>query len=580
MSLAGWRATPIVKLAGRRNPMRTLRNLELFTFAAVRGRKWGSMEKFRLLKMALIIFVVCAATAIPSPAQTFTTLFSFSCTSQYYTDGANPSSPLVQATDGNFYGATRSGGGANCGASGAYGTLFKITAGGALTTLHTFDGTDGATAYGKLVEASEGNFYGTTYVGGANANGTVFKITPSGTLTTLHSFDDTDGAGPGGLIQASDGNFYGTTWVGGANGYGTVFKITPAGALTTLHSFDVTDGALPTGGLVQATDGNFYGTTNSGGSDGCGTVFSITPAGTLTTLSTLYYYDPQPWQLIQATDGNFYGTAEDNGTYANGSVFRLSVGLGPFVKTEPSSGKVGAAVIILGTNLTGATSVSFNGTAATFTVVSSSEIQTTVPAGATTGTVTVVTPSGTLHSNKNFVVTTPSTSTALTSSPNPSVWEQSVTFTATVAPTPDGGTVTFTYGSTTLCAAVALANGVATCVYSALPAGSDTVTAAYSGDTNFASSSGTVVQKVNRATTTTKVISSPNPSQYNQSVTFTATVTPTPDGGTVTFTHGSTTLCAAVALANGVATCVYSALPAGSDTVTAAYSGDTNFAPS
>src|ERR1035437_9872657 len=203
MSLAGWRATPIVKLAGRRNPMRTLRNLELFTFAAVRGRKWGSLEKFRLLKMALIIFVVCAATAIPSPAQTFTTLFSFSCTSQYYTDGANPSSPLVQATDGNFYGATRSGGGANCGASSAYGT--------------------------------------------------VFKITPSGTLTTLHSFDDTDGAGPGGLIQASDGNFYGTTWVGGANGYGTVFKITPAGALTTLHSFDVTDGSYPFG-LIQATD--------------------------------------------------------------------------------------------------------------------------------------------------------------------------------------------------------------------------------------------------------------------------------------------------------------------------------------
>src|ERR1035437_8373079 len=309
MSLAGWRATPIVKLAGRRNPMRTLRNLELFTFAAVRGRKWGSLEKFRLLKMALIIFVVCAATAIPSPAQTFTTLFSFSCTSQYYTDGANPSSPLVQATDGNFYGATRSGGGANCGASGAYGTLFKITAGGALTTLHTFDGTDGATAYVKLVQASDGNFYGTTYVGGDNANGTVFKITPSGTLTTLHSFDDTDGAGPGGLIQASDGNFYGTTWVGGANGYGTVFKITPAGALTTLHSFDVTDGSYPFG-LIQATDGNFYGTTDHGGAYsncnlGCGTVFKITPAGTLTTLYSFDSTDgASPGWMIQATDGN------------------------------------------------------------------------------------------------------------------------------------------------------------------------------------------------------------------------------------------------------------------------------------
>src|ERR1019366_5606581 len=297
-----------------------------------------------------------------TPSGTLTTLHSFDDT-----DGAGPGG-LIQASDGNFYGTTWVGG------ANGYGTVFKITPAGALTTLHSFDVTDGSYPFG-LIQATDGNFYGTTDHGGDYSNcnlgcGTVFKITPAGTPTTLYSFDSTDGASPGWMIQATDGNLYGITSEGGANGYGTVFKITPAGALTTLHSFDSTDGALPTGGLVQATDGNFYGTTNSGGSDGCGTVFSITPAGTLTTLSTLYYYDPQPWQLIQATDGNFYGTAEDNGTYANGSVFRLSVGLGPFVKTEPSSGKVGAAVIILGTNLTGATSVSFNGTAATVTVVS------------------------------------------------------------------------------------------------------------------------------------------------------------------------------------------------------------------
>jgi len=178
----------------------------------------------------------------------------------------------------------------------------------------------------------------------------------------------------------------------------------------------VTDGAYPYAGLVQATDGNFYGTTIFGGTagnctpGGCGTVFKITPGGTLTTLHSFANTTTEgavPYAgLVQATDGNFYGTTEDGGAYADGTVFSLSVGLGPFVETNPTSGPVGTPVVILGNNLTGATSVSFNGTAATFTVISSSEIQTTVPAGATTGKVTVVTPSGTLYSNQNFVVTT------------------------------------------------------------------------------------------------------------------------------------------------------------------------------
>ena len=91
------------------------------------------------------------------------------------------------------------------------------------------------------MQGSDGNFYGTTFDGGANCNagcGTVFKITPSGTLTTLHSFDSADGLPCAGLIQATDGNFYGTTAAGGANDNGTVFKITPGGTLTTLYSFE------------------------------------------------------------------------------------------------------------------------------------------------------------------------------------------------------------------------------------------------------------------------------------------------------------------------------------------------------
>jgi uncharacterized repeat protein (TIGR03803 family) len=160
--------------------------------------------------------------------------------------------------------------------------------------------------------------------------------------------------------------------------------------------------------LVQATNGNFYGTTACGGANNAGTVFEITLGGTLTTLHSFEGPSPEGaganGGLAQATNGSFYGTTTAGGANNDGTVFRLSVGLGPFVETQTTSGKVGAAVKILGTDLTGATSVSFNGTAATFTVVSSSLITTTVPTGADTGTVQVVTPGGKLSSNVPFRV--------------------------------------------------------------------------------------------------------------------------------------------------------------------------------
>jgi uncharacterized repeat protein (TIGR03803 family) len=217
-----------------------------------------------------------------------------------------------------------------------------------------------------------------------------------------------------GLVQGSDGNFYGTTYAGGATDSGTVFKITPTGTLTTLHSFgEGFDGILPVAALIQATDGNFYGTTEHGGnqnciSSGCGTVFQITPAGVLTIIHSFDKTDdggyPQAG-LVQGTDGNLYG--ETTGFYGermHGTVFKLSLGLAPFVKTLPTAAYPGKTIDILGTNLTGATSVTFNGKAAAFTVVSASEIRTTVPNGATTGRVKVTTPAGTLSSNVPFRV--------------------------------------------------------------------------------------------------------------------------------------------------------------------------------
>jgi uncharacterized repeat protein (TIGR03803 family) len=341
-----------------------------------------------------------------TPAGKLTTLHNFDST-----DGDEPEVGLIQASSGKLFGTTTIGGSSNVG------TIFDITTAGSFTSLHSFVGTDGDYPDGKLVQATDGNFYGTTKEV-SSGDGTVFKITPAGKLTTLHKFDETDGGGPtSGLVQATNGNFYGTTSGGGAHTSGTVFQITPAGKLTTLYSFcaktDCADGANPSAGLIQANDGNLYGTTFSGGANcngGCGTLFKITTSGAFTKL-----YDfcsksacadgSQPQGgLVQHTNGTLYGTTYYGGTDGLGTVFSLSVGLAPFVETLPTSGAVGSKVIILGTALTGATGVSFDGTAATFKVVSGSEITTTVPAGATTGTVKVTTPSGTLSSNVAFVV--------------------------------------------------------------------------------------------------------------------------------------------------------------------------------
>ena len=360
---------------------------------------------------------------------TFTTLYSFCSEGSYRcTDGANPSGTLIQAADGNFYGTTYDGG-----ADGG-GTVFEITPSGTLTSLHSFClqylCTDGLWPYAGLVQGPDGNFYGTTqYGGGYDGNGTcfdygcgtVFKITPTGTLTTLYSFcsqtNCSDGALPrGGLLLATDGKFYGTTGIGGSSAWcgsdcGTVFKITPTGTLTTLYNFcaqsGCPDGDGPVGGLVRATDGNFYGTTAGGGLGPDGTLFEITPQGSLTTLHSFDISDGSgpTGTLIQDTGGALYGTTTYGGTQGDdGTVFSLNMGLRPFVETQPASGKVGAAVKILGSKLEGATAVTFNGTASSFKVTSNSLILAIVPAGATTGPVQVVKPGGTVNSNVNFQV--------------------------------------------------------------------------------------------------------------------------------------------------------------------------------
>lgn len=284
-----------------------------------------------------------------APDGTFTTLYSF-CSLADCADGSQPTVALIQASDGNLYGTTPSGGAKN-----AQGTVFKISPAGALTTLFSFAQdasgkfSDGTQPEAGLIQSSDGNFYGTTSANGAHLDGTVFKITPGGTLTTLYSFCSlascTDGSQPAdALTQGSDGNFYGTTTHGGTNtenNDGMVFKITPGGALTTLYSFcsrsDCADGLSPTAGLIQASDGNFYGTSADGGPGG--SVFKITPGGTFTTLysfcSQANCVDGETPRsgLIQARDGNLYGTTSAGGANSSanagaggGTVFKLTLG--------------------------------------------------------------------------------------------------------------------------------------------------------------------------------------------------------------------------------------------------------------
>ncbi len=270
------------------------------------------------MRRTCVLLAFLAGFSIAASSQVLTTLASFNGT-----DGSSPSARLIQGTDGNFYGTTVDGG-----TFGDYGTVFTVTPDGVLTALHSFNGADGKAPYAPLVQASDGNFYGTTSLGGDNNLGTVFQITSGGALTTLYSFAGSDGQDPyGGLVQGSDGDLYGTT-SSDTSGNGTVFKITTEGALTTLHVFNGTDGSLPYATLVPGSDGNFYGTTEKGGANGYGTVFKIASGGTLTTLYSFNNTDgayPKA-ALALATDGNFYGTTSGGGTNQVGTVFRVTPG--------------------------------------------------------------------------------------------------------------------------------------------------------------------------------------------------------------------------------------------------------------
>jgi uncharacterized repeat protein (TIGR03803 family) len=438
----------------------------------------------------------CGTVFKLTPSGTQTVLYNFTYDSGTNTavNGAYPYGGLVQGRDGNFYGTTTGGGnaGAVCNGTLGCGVIFRITPAGTFTVLHAFNGAlakvpEGGVPVGRLIQASNGTFYGTTYSGGLVQNfanqGTIFTVSPNGGFTTLYMFDNihstTDGANPYvGLIQGKDGSFYGTTQFGGTSNAGTVFKF--AGSKTTvLHSFPwepgqfYPDGAYPKAALVQASDGNLYGTTSYGGTLTTyyqrGTLFRSTTKGVFTKLWDFNATDTSvngitPYGgLIQASDGNLYGTTSAGGGAANsGTLYQLTTGgvlsqimtfdasttgalpeavplqaadgtlyitnnggtvsnnkyQGAIVqianglpapkpvilKFSPTSAKVGKKVTISGGSFVGTTGVAFNGTPAAFTVMSTNTVAATVPTGAATGPITVTNAGGSTTSTTSFKV--------------------------------------------------------------------------------------------------------------------------------------------------------------------------------
>jgi uncharacterized repeat protein (TIGR03803 family) len=385
-----------------------------------------------------------------TPSGELTVIYNFEFP---FSSGAYPTGGLTLADDGYLYGATQSGGTSNLG------TIFKISTAGDLTVLHSFTGSDGSTPLSPPIQGTSGNFYGGTSDGGSNGNGTIYSMTRAGQVTSIFSFDQSNGSGPlAALVQGTDGAFYGTTYGGGTSDQGTIFRITAEGEFTNWYMFDGTHGDAPSTQLVQGTDGSFYGTTDMGGSHNQGAIFNITTAGEISLLysfsavsergydpegglvldgsgnlygtaymgadnnsGSIYRFSPQgqfqvlhefndaegsdPFQTLLAdTTGQLYGDTYAGGTHNLGVFYRINVGLEPFVKLLPNAGDIGKTIDIIGQGFEGTTGVSFNGTPASFKVVSDFFLTAIVPQGAATGYVTVTAPTGTLTSNSKFTV--------------------------------------------------------------------------------------------------------------------------------------------------------------------------------
>jgi uncharacterized repeat protein (TIGR03803 family) len=375
-----------------------------------------------------------------TPSGRYTQLYSFDTV-----HGSTPVGGLLLGLDGNLYGTTEEGG------AYGFGNIFRISPTGALTVIHDFTGnstTDGgfpvsaliigsdgamygtthpgivyritqagvftriattpSESFGPLLLSSGGAYYGTTEFAGATQNGSIYKVTGS-TSTILYSFDGPHGQFPiGGLVEGSDGNLYGTTTAGGTENAGVIYKITPTGTYTVLYNFSSKNylfGYQAFAGLIAGSDGNLYGATIWGGTSGYGVIFEITTAGAYSVLTSFDAPDGDGAYAtpMQHTNGAIFGLAKRGGLLGNGVVYGFNAALRSFALLTNTHGLVGGTVGILGTGFATASSVTFNGTPASFHVISNTYLTATIPSGET-GFIAVTTSSGTLFSSKIFKV--------------------------------------------------------------------------------------------------------------------------------------------------------------------------------
>jgi len=494
-----------------------------------------------------------------------------------HVEPANPHPGLVMDSSGNIFVLAPS-------PTPGEQSLFELSPNGkggwTTTAVYSFKGQGGY--WSPLIMDQAGNFYVEWQGEGKEAPGTVYKLSPgtSGwTNKALFTFDydnsALDGFSPsGGLVLDPSGKLYGTTSQGGTYGLGTVFELVPVGLGNydekVLWSFNGTDGSQPTDSPILDSAGNLYGTTFEGGSTGNGVVFEVTPAPTAPTVTAIT-------------------SSMNPSTYNIGVTFTATVAPGSGTGSIP----VGTVTFMDGATVLSTKAVS-NGTAsfkanyATYTLPPGSNAITAVYHGDANYSASTSAP-------LTQIVTDP-TLTVISSSPDPSAYGQPVIFTATVSssvgPPPDGEIVTFKQPEgSTIMGTGTLSGGVATLTYSGLAAGNRAVKAFYGGDSRFnASGSWTLIspgeitnqplnQVVEKAITTTTVVSSQNSSSYEQPVTFTATVSPQYIGvpaGSVTFYNG-TTMIGVEILNNGVAAFTTPRLAVGTATITAEYKGDTSF---
>ena len=317
----------LILFATQPAPAQTLKALYSFTggsdggdpFPAVirdaAGNLYGTTD-YAGTSFAGVVFKV-------SKTGTETVLYSFTGGA----DGQYPYAPLVRDAAGNLYGTTQYGG------TSSIGVVFKLSAAGTETVLHSFTGgTDGALPYGGLFRDAAGNLYGTTESGGTANLGVVFKISKTGKETVLHSFTGAanDGSEPAsaGFYMDAKGNLYSVTSHGGTSGEGVLYKLSPKGKLTVLHSFTAgtTDGCYPYGTPAVDTRGNMYGGTGGCGTSNLGVVWKVSKNGTETILHNFSGasdgQSPLAGVIVDAA-GNIYGTTNTGGASGFGTAFEV-----------------------------------------------------------------------------------------------------------------------------------------------------------------------------------------------------------------------------------------------------------------